>query len=184
VKHRAVASAIYRLPFGHGRTFGSNMPVVLDALAGGWSVTTIATFSSGSPFDVTAANTTGFNNITHRANRLCDGRSGSLEDSVRTNGLQWFDTGCFAAPPAGYYGNAGRNILYAPGIHNYDIGIEKFFRIPVSEAMRLQFRGELFNAFNHAQFGAPNSSVVAPNFGQISSARAPRLVQFALRLLF
>ena len=118
VKHRAVASAIYRLPFGRGRSFGKDMNGSVEAIAGNWNLTSIATFSTGVPFDVTAPNTTGFNNITHRANRLCDGRSDELEDNVRTNGLKWFDTGCFAAPPAGYYGNAARNVLYGPGIHN------------------------------------------------------------------
>jgi hypothetical protein len=172
VKHRAVASVIYRLPFG-------NNPII-----GGWAISSIATWSTGAPFDVTGPNTTGFNNITHRANRLCDGRSAELQDNIRTNGLRWFDTSCFAAAPTGYYGNAGRNILYGPGSHNYDIGIEKYFPIAVGEATRLQFRAELFNAFNHAQFGLPASQVNTPNFGLISSARAPRLVQLALRLLF
>jgi hypothetical protein len=175
VKHRAVASVIYRLPFGRGRA---------RAVLGDWNLLGIATFSTGVPFDVTAANTTGFNNITHRANRLCDGRSNELQDSVRTNGLKWFDTGCFAAPPSGYYGNAGRNVLYGPGIHNWDIGIEKMWGIPLREGTRLQFRGELFNAFNHAQFGLPTSSVVSPTFGLINSARPPRLIQLGLRLLY
>jgi hypothetical protein len=184
VKHRAVASLIYRLPFGKGRTFGRDMNTAADALLGGWSVTSIATFTTGVPFDVTGPNTTGFNNITHRANRLCDGRDGSLQDNLRTNGLRWFDTTCFAAAPTGYYGNAGRNILYGPGINNWDIGIEKYFPIPVREGTRLQFRGEMFNAFNHAQFNLPGSTVNTPNFGLVNSARAPRLVQLALRLLF
>jgi hypothetical protein len=173
VKHRAVMSLIYRLPL-----------LARNRILGGWAVSSIATWSTGVPFDVTGPNTTGFNNITHRANRLCDGRSSELQDNVRTNGLRWFDTSCFAAPPTGYYGNAGRNILYGPGIHNYDIGIEKYFPLPVNETTRLQFRAELFNAFNHAQFGLPASQVNTPNFGLISSARAPRLVQLALRLLF
>ena len=171
IKHRVVASIIYKLPFGKG------------PLLGGWSVTTIATFSTGAPFDVTAPNTTGFNNITHRANRICDGRSDRFSDNLRSNGLKWFDTGCFTAPLSGYYGNASRNVLYAPGNDNWDIGVEKTFAV-LRESTRLQFRGEMFNAFNHAQFNAPNSLVTAPNFGTISSAGAPRLVQFALRLMF
>lgn len=182
VKHRAVLSAIYKLPFGRQATFGKNLARGLDTMVGGWNVTTIATFASGQPVDITAANTTGYNNITHRANRLCDGRSDALQSSLRSNGLRWFDTNCFAAPASGYYGNAGRDIIYAPGVDNWDIGIEKFF--PIRESTRLQLRGEMFNAFNHAQFGAPNGSVVSPAFGQIGSARPPRLVQFALRLVF
>ncbi len=184
IKHRTVASLIYTLPVGRGRQFGRSLPFVLDAVAGGWSVTSIATFSTGSPFDITALNTTGYNNVTHRANRLCDGRSDDLSQNLRSNGLKWFDTSCFASPAIGFYGNASRNVLYGPGVNNWDLGVQKFFPIPASESMRLEFRGELFNAFNHAQFGAPNSSVVSPTFGLIASARAPRLVQFALRLIF
>jgi hypothetical protein len=182
IKHRAVASLIYQVPFGRGRQFGGSAPVLIDIIAGGWSVTSIATFATGAPFDITAPNTTGFSNITHRANRLCDGRSDSISDNVRSNGLKWFDTACFAAPATGYYGNAGRNVLYAPGINNWDLGIQKSFA--VRESMRVEFRSEMFNAFNHAQFGAPNSAVASTTFGLISSARAPRLVQFALRLIF
>ncbi|MEJ7608107.1 MAG: hypothetical protein WKF37_18025, partial [Bryobacteraceae bacterium] len=133
-----MASLIYRLPFGR------NLRGVAGAVAGGWNLTSIATFSTGVPFDVTAANTTGFNNITHRANRLCDGRSSELQDSVRTNGLKWFDTGCYAAPPAGFYGSASRNVMYGPGIHNWDIGVEKMWNLV--EGTRLQLRGEFFNA--------------------------------------
>lgn len=185
IKHRAVASLIYQLPFGRGRRFGATMPRPVEVIAGGWSATTIATFATGAPFDITAPNTTGFGNITQRANRLCDGRSDQLQDNLRSNGLKWFDTSCFVAPASGYYGNAARNVLYGPGINNWDIGIQKSFPIPVREGTRLEFRGEMFNAFNHAQFGAPSSGTGAPaTFGLISSARAPRLVQFALRLLF
>jgi hypothetical protein len=74
--------------------------------------------------------------------------------------------------------------MYGPGVHNWDIGIEKNWGLPLGEGSRLQLRGELFNAFNHAQFGQPNSAVAAPTFGLISSARAPRLIQLGMRLLF
>ncbi|HYO82542.1 MAG TPA: carboxypeptidase-like regulatory domain-containing protein [Bryobacteraceae bacterium] len=184
VKHRAVASVIYNLPFGRGRTFGRQMHPALEAVAGNWVITGIGTFATGQPFDVTAPNTTGFNNITHRANRLCHGRSDELQDNLRTNGLKWFDTNCFAAPPAGYYGNAARNVLYGPGVNNWDIGLEKNWPLPLGEGSRLQLRGEFFNAFNHAQFGQPNSGVASPTFGLISSARPPRLIQLGMRLLF
>jgi hypothetical protein len=96
--------------------------------------------------------------------------------------LKWFDTSCFAAPPAGYFGNASRNVMYGPGINNWDIGVQKIF--PVWERFKIEFRGEMFNAFNHAQFGAPNSLVSSPTFGLISSVGAPRLIQFALRAIF
>lgn len=120
-----------------------------------------------------------------RANRLCDGRDNKFSDHLRGDGLQYFETSCFANPAVGYFGNGGRNPLYGPGIDKWDLGIEKIFPIPIREAMRLQFRGEFFNAFNHTQFNPPNSAVTSgANFGLISSARAPRLIQLGLKLLF
>ena len=55
---------------------------------------------------------------------------------------------------------------------------------PLVSRLKLQFRGELFNAFNHANLGAPAVTVIATNFGRISSARSPRIAQLALRLFF
>jgi Carboxypeptidase regulatory-like domain/TonB dependent receptor len=182
-KQRLVSSLIYRLPVGKGQRFGANMPEAVNILAGGWNVSSIATFATGVPFDVTGPNTTGYNNITHRANRLCDGRPAD-QSAVRDHGMQWLTPACFASQATGFYGNAARNVLYGPGINNWDLGVEKNFAIPLGEATRLQFRGELFNAFNHAQFNAPNSATTSANFGLIGGARAPRLVQFALRLMF
>jgi len=75
-------------------------------------------------------------------------------------------------------------VLYGPGIHNYDFGVEKMWAMPLGESSRLQLRGEFFNAFNHAQFGLPASGVASNTFGLISSARAPRLIQLGLRLLY
>lgn len=182
VRHRAVGSFIYPLPYGKGRKFGSRAGAAAQIFLGGWNVTGIATFATGTPFDITAPNTTTTAIITHRAVRACDGRDSALSGNLRNNGLRYFDTSCFSAPPAGFFGNAGRNILSGPGINNWDIGIDKLF--PLRESMRLQLRAEFFNAFNHAQFDMPNSNVVAPNFGLIGSARAPRLIQFALKLQF
>ena len=65
---------------------------------------------------------------------------------------------------------------------NWDMALLKDTQI--REQMRLEFRCELFNAFNHAQFGPPNSSVASPTFGLISSARPPRLIQLGMRLVF
>src|SRR3979490_1500724 len=98
---RAVASAIYDLPFGRRRAFGKNMSRGLDLLAGGWTVTGIASFATGAPIFLSGPNRTGSTNVTHRPNRLCDGRSSSLMDNLRGNGFLAFDTSCFAIPPVG-----------------------------------------------------------------------------------
>jgi hypothetical protein len=181
-RQRAVVSLIYDLPVGRGRRFGARMSRLADAGAGGWTVTTIGTFQSGTAFQVTAPNLTVSPYGSQRPNRLCDGSSSSLADNLRSDGLKQFNTSCFALPASGYFGNAGRNILYGPGVDNWDIGLQKYFS--VTERIKFQFRGELFNAFNHAQFGQPNGTFGSASFGVVTSAASPRLVQLGLRLLY
>lgn len=180
VRHRLVSSAIWDLPFGRGRTYGSNVSRAVDAIAGGWTVTAIATFSTGVPFIINTANRTGSPFVAHRPNRACDG---SLDNVDLRADRRYVDAGCFSVAPSGYFGNSSRNPLHGPGINNWDIGIQKFFSF--TEDVRLQFRGEMFNAFNHAQFNNPNGNVSSgANFGLVGGARAPRLVQLGLKLLF
>jgi len=76
----------------------------------------------------------------------------------------------------------GRNSIRGPGINNWDISFLKLFKL--TEALNLQFRAEMFNAFNHAQFLNPDNSGFSSTFGQISQTRGPRLVQFGLKLNF
>jgi hypothetical protein len=182
VPHHFVMSTIYELPFGRGKTFGSNWNRVADALAGGWAVNGIFTLATGSAFSVTAPNRTGSNFTSVRANRSCDGRDDNLSGHIRSNGFVWFDTSCFAAPPAGYFGNSGRGVLFGPGTNNWDIGLQKNFRF--AESARFELRGEFFNAFNHAQFNNPDAGAADVNFGVISSANAPRLIQVSGRLIW
>jgi hypothetical protein len=170
VPHHFVASAIYELPFGRG------------ALAGGWAVNAIFTLAAGNAITVTAPNRSGSNFTSVRADRLCDGRSDQLSGNVRSNGGRWFETSCFAAPQPGFFGNSGRGVLFGPGINNWDIGVQKNFRL--AEAARFELRGEFFNAFNHTQFSNPNANAGDLNFGIISGARAPRLVQLGGRFLW
>ncbi len=183
VPHRLVASGIYTLPFGKGKRFLNGIPSSLNQLIGGWSVNTIATFSKGNPFSVLAATSTAMDPMTHyRANQLCDGRSTLTNTDVRTNGGYWFDTSCFAKPAANYFGNSRPNIITGPGVNNWDIGMEKLFAL--RETMNLQFRAEAFNAFNHAQFLNPSSTMTDANFGRITTARNAREMQFGLKLLW
>ncbi len=177
-----VVSAIYELPFGRGRMFGSSWNRMTDLLVGGWAVNAIATFSTGTTFTVSAPNRTGSNFTSVRANRSCDGNSDALSTNVRNNGLVWFDRSCFSAPAPGYFGNSGRGILLGPGTDNWDIGVQKNFRF--TESSRFELRAEAFNELNHAQFNIPSATVGDANFGVLSSARAPRLMQLAGRLIW
>ncbi len=184
VRHRLSISQIYDLPFGRGRRFGADMSRAADLALGGWTVTSIAVFQTGVPFPVTGPNRTGSAFVAHRPNRVCDGADSSLANNLRSNGMRFFNTSCFVIPPTGFFGNSGRLVLHGPGLNNWDVGIQKFFPIPAREGMRLQFRLEMFNAFNHAQFGNPVAAAENTNFGLVTGARQPRLVQLGMKLLF
>jgi hypothetical protein len=182
VRHRAVASAVWEVPSGGNRDSGL-LPGWVHTAAGGWTISAITTFSSGQPVNLKGPNQTGSPFISHLPNRICDGRSDQISDNIRNNGFLWFETSCFSVPPVGYFGNSGATVLYGPGISNWDLGIEKSFAL--RETTRIQFRAEMFNAWNHAQFQQPNGDAGAgPNFGRISATRPPRLIQLALKLLW
>lgn len=179
-RHRLVLSSIWDLPFGRGRRLGAAMHPAADLLVGGWTLTAIATFQNGTPILMSSPDRTGSAFITHRPNRLCDGKPAHID--IRAD-QRFLDPACWQTPAQGYFGNSSRNPLLSAGINNWDIGIQKFFTF--AETWRLQFRTEMFNAFNHAQFGQPNANTGAgANFGLIGSARAPRLIQFGLKLVF
>ena len=95
---------------------------------------------------------------------------------------QWFNIAAFAAPAQFTFGNAGTGILVGPGYFNLDLGIHRNF--PIRERLTLSYRAELFNSFNRANFGVPNSSIGNPQAGQISGTSAARIVQMALKLVF
>lgn len=101
------------------------------------------------------------------------------------NGRAAFNTSLFPEETMGQLGNAKRRIFYGPGINNFDLTLEKNVRLV--DARSLEFRAEAFNAFNHTQFYGPASvdgQVEDPNFGQIVSAQAPRLMQFVAKFNF
>ncbi len=183
VRHRAVGSAVWETPFGRGRRYGAGMARGLDLAAGGWTITGIITFATGQPLALSGPNQTGSQYVNHLPNRVCDGRSDQLSGNIRSNGFLWFDPNCFPVPPVGYFGNSGRTVLSGVGLNNWDLGVEKFFPLG-GESTRLQVRAEAFNAWNHAQFRQPDgNSGAGANFGRISAARPPRLIQLALKVL-
>ena len=182
-RHRLVFSANYELPFGQGRTF-STQHKLLNNIIGGWDSNMIFVKQTGLPFTPTLSSSV--------ANA-----GGSRPDRNKTGELsnpsiaKWFDTtlgsvasgAAFSTPTIFTYGNSGRNILYGPGRANLDASLFKNFAL--TEKFKLQFRTEIFNLFNHAQFDIPNNAVGSPNAGIISGiVGTPRQMQFALRLTF
>jgi len=143
------------------------------------AVNGIATFQKGFPITITAAESGGVLDTfgTNRANVVGDPNGGSTGTIA-----SWFNKSAFAQPAPGVFGDSGRNILRAPGINNFDLSLFKNFAI--TERMRIQFRVESFNAFNHTQFGGPVTNVTSPQFGQILSARPARINQLGLKFIW
>ena len=96
--------------------------------------------------------------------------------------LRWFNTAAFALPANGAFGNLGRNVVIGPGTNNWDISLQKGFRI--TERFTTQFRAEFYDAPNHLSWQGVGNTLGNANFGQITSATDPRTLQFGLRLDF
>jgi hypothetical protein len=136
----------------------------------------ITTLQTGGALTITAPGDTGNVGLTSRPNRVCDG---SLSSPSVT---RWFDTSCFVTPAAFTFGNSGRGILSGPGMHTWDAGIMKRFRI--TENHFVQFRWEMFNAFNNVNYANPGTALATPSFGRVVSAASARSMQFGLKYGF
>jgi hypothetical protein len=177
VPRRLVFSATWDLPFGKGRRFLQSGP--LAYIAAGWETSAIWTAQDGSPFSLALSVDNANVGQTSWPNRICNGAN--PHPTVQN----WFNQSCFPTPPLYTYGNAGRNVLYGPGMDNVDFAFHRFFPIPLRESMKLEFRGEFFNFFNHPEFGMPAVALNLPTTGQITTTSVPnRQVQFALKLLW
>ncbi len=176
-QYRFTLSAVYDLPFGHGRRFMGNANAFENAIAGGWQATSIVTLQSGAPFSVSLATATANTGTFTRPNRICNGNLPSGQQSIS----EWYQISCFISPPPYVFGNTGRNILIGPGLATWDLGADKDFRL--TERFGLQFRSEFFNVLNHSNFGLPNSSIGSSAAGTITTEITnARQIQFALRL--
>jgi hypothetical protein len=110
-------------------------------------------------------------------------RDGTLLSSIR-NIDQWFDATAYAVPTPARLGSCGRNTLDGPGYTNFDFAVARSFNY-FGEDRRLEFRWEIFNAFNQAQFGLPERNRASTAVGRISTlAGDPRVMQFALKFYF
>ncbi|MGC2399316.1 MAG: carboxypeptidase-like regulatory domain-containing protein [Acidobacteriaceae bacterium] len=182
-----VASVIYDLPFGRGKRFGGDWNPLTNAVLGNWQTTVIQRISSGFPVPLidsinNAGNTFsngGNENDWNRPDRVAGCNPGNAAHGK----LQWINSACFVAPQSGELGDASRAPATGPDFVNTDFSVIKQIGLP--REMALNFRAEIFNLFNHAQFGAPVNDVSAPGFGFVqSTVYNPRLVQFGLKLLF
>jgi hypothetical protein len=189
----AVINAVYELPFGRGQAFWSDVAGWSDRLISGWSIDSIVTAQSG--FALTPQ-------LSYNPTRSGDTKnpvrpfvnpnfSGPL---VSGHPNQWFNPDAFLVEPnnSGFYGDARRNTIPGPGLATWDFSIRKDTRI--TENVRLQFRAEVFNILNRANFNTPtvivatvngNTPVPNPTAGAITStSTTSRQVQFGLKLLW
>ncbi|MBS1829485.1 MAG: carboxypeptidase regulatory-like domain-containing protein [Acidobacteria bacterium] len=171
IPHRAILSGVYDLPFFRN-------PGTARAVLGGWRTGALVNFQQGAPFTVFSSvnNTNAFPSGGLRADIIGDPNTG--EKSIN----RWFNIDAFRVPAQFLFGTVGRSTLRSPGLVNFDLNLMKNFQ--VTERWKVEFRGELYNAFNQTNFGLPAASVGAPAFGTIRSARAARAVQLAARITF
>jgi hypothetical protein len=167
VRHRFVLSVIYDLPFS-GNQFVE-----------GWQFAAIIQSQSGNPVNIVTSNST----VNGVANTLRPDVTGPV--SITGTVDRWFDTSVFV--PVARFGNLGRNVVIGPGFNTTDLSIVK--NLSFGEKLRMQLRAEIFDLFNHANFGQPGNVVGTPAFGRITSTRFPtgetgssRQIQFAVKL--
>ncbi len=189
VRHAASISGVYALPIGQGKRYGRNLRGLADRLASGWTVNSIVTVQSGFPFTPQLSYNPSNNGDTRNPVRpfVNPAFHGS---AILGKPDQWFDPAAFLAPPnnSGFYGDLGRDTLTGPGLAAWDLSFLKDTRI--REKLKLQFRAELFNVLNRANFNTPNAVVftpsgVSPTAGVITStSTTSRQIQFGLKLLW
>jgi hypothetical protein len=179
VQHNFVTSYSYRLPID--RLPGPSR------LTNGWRVSGITRFATGEPVTLTESDDNSL---------LGTGGAGAISLPVDTPNytpgplnftdprrqVPYFNTSLFSPETEGQLGTARRRFFGAPGLNNWDVALLK--DTAIREAMRLEFRAEFFNAFNHAQFGQPDGNVDDATFGLITTANQPRIMQFSLKFLF
>ncbi|MGH9499533.1 MAG: TonB-dependent receptor domain-containing protein [Terriglobales bacterium] len=192
VRHDVTANLVYELPFGAGKPY-LNQPGAVRGIFGAWELFSIVDAHTGFPVDVI---------IDRNSADVPDGNTNNQRpDIVPGVSLippggqtisEWINPAAFSIPLPGTFGDAPRNVARARGTWQFDAGLGK--HIPLNERMQLEFRAEVFNIFNHPQYGAPLSDLSAgPGiFGSIISAvntgpvgtGTPRQIQLALRFAF
>jgi Carboxypeptidase regulatory-like domain len=193
VPQRLVVSYVLDLPFGQGKKYLSNVNSTVNYLVGGWGLDGVTTFQRGFPlvFRNGQANDATLFGAGSRPDSLpgCH-KSLAASGTARLNG--WFNTTCFVAPADFTFGNESRvdATLRSDGVNNFDLAAFKSLLLDREGRASMEFRVEFFNLFNRPQFSAPNTTCCSTNnanFGVVTSTAPgtnPRLIQFALKILF
>jgi hypothetical protein len=193
VRHNLSINFVYDLPFGAGRSFATKAKGIANELVSGWQVSGILSAQSGIPvspiftFDQDRDGTT---DNEQRPNLA----PGVTRIPTHISKTQLFDPSVFVLPAVGFRGTLGRNVISGPGLFTFDPAIVKSFFFSSDHSRSLQFRTEIFNVFNHANFAIPEVSNLTiftdantrnTTAGQITkTSTSARQIQFALRLVF
>jgi Carboxypeptidase regulatory-like domain len=178
-RHRFVFSPYWELPIPKHEGFAGKV-------INGWALSGIITFQTGFPIRLVSANDTELGNSfdfepVGEPDLIAPIR---FIDPHKDPNHLFFDPASFADAPLGSFGNGPRTFCCGPRISQSDISIEK--QTHISERFNTEFRAEFFNAWNHTQFLTPDGNFTnnGTTFGTVQRARDPRLIQFALKILF
>jgi hypothetical protein len=189
VRNVGVINATYALPFGPGKHFRTAAHGAVKTFAGGWTVNSIVTLQGGFPFTPQLSYNPSNTGDTRNPVRpfVNPAFTGPV---ILGTPAQWFNPAAFLAPPnsSGFFGNLGRDTLIGPGLATWDFSLLK--DTPIREKLNLQFRAELFNLLDRANFNTPNAVTftptgVSPTAGVITStSTTSRQIQFGLKVLW
>jgi hypothetical protein len=192
VRQSLKGQAVYRLPFGKGAQFFNNNSI-LDTVIGGWQTSAIVILNSGQPYSVFATSDT----YQHYGSQFPNRVPGVSTTPKHRTTAEWYNPAAFADPGPGHFGNMRRNQLYGPGFEETNMNASKSFVLPW-EGVKIQFRADAWNAFNHTSPGEPNGGLKHDPSNSVSSiywfdATNPQItssqisgrnVQMTLRLTF
>jgi hypothetical protein len=179
------AYATYELPFGRGKKFAGSASGVANAVIGGWSVNPLVQWHTGFPLALYygGSDATGSRGLRPDCNGPSHvfGRKAAYSSAGDFIGYQWFDPSPYSAPANNFGTCPAEGPVRGPGYADVDLSLQKNF--PVTERVRVQFRSDFINAFNHTNLNLPNTNLGA-GMGLINTAQNPRNIQFALKLYF
>jgi hypothetical protein len=178
IPHAFVSSLVYDLPAGAGRH--TQPGGVAGAVINDWTMAALVTLQSGIPIAVTQV--TNFNAFAGFGVQRPNLVGNPTLPADQRNESHWFNTAAFAIAPQFTLGSASRNPLRGPSYREVDLALMR--SVPFKSGQNLELRVEVFNLFNTVLLGSPAAVAGASNFGTITSALDPRVVQLALKVQF
>jgi hypothetical protein len=177
--HSFVVNYTYELPFGRGKEFGGDWNKGMNAALGGWQWSGILTAHTGLPISITPAQNNIAGGPTYGFNQRPNIVPGVSPVPQHQSINDWINPAAFSQPDPFTFGDSARFLsdLRAPGYFNWDMAIQKYWNF--GETKKLQFRVEMYNAFNHPNFFVPDSNLGDNSFGTITGAYPARSIQFA-----